>query len=254
MDSLADKIAEFRVRRAAWKAAHPDELPFIDPDDVPKDCPGCGGNSWVVVDGALTRCALCQPAKKYPTLRDYREPNRYPVVARKQMSRAVEMAELVIESGGPPWLVLYGPNGTVKTMLASIILAARQKLGESGQVWRAEELIGWLRETQGGLDHLPPEERQTLAVRHDHIRRLKWLVLDELGKERRTEFALEQLETVINRRYADKSGLIVTTNFDPRGLESPFSPAVRSRFSDAALCEIVPLDKVPDYRPETKRV
>ena len=116
-------------------------------------------------------------------------------------------------------------------------------------MWRAEELLGWLRETQWGLDHLPLEERQTLGIRLDHLRRLKWLVLDELGKERQTPWAVEQLESIINRRYADKSGLVVTTNFDPTALDSPFSAAVRSRFGDAALCEIIDLSDVPDYRP-----
>lgn len=256
MQSAAEAVAalkeKWRAKRIAYRLAHPDEVPTIDPDDVLKDCPGCGGNGWVAFDGSLERCTLCQPAKHYPKLEDFQVPFAYDRVAKGEMEHALMVARLVIETAGPPWLVLYGPNGTGKTMLAAIILAARQKLKESGQVWRAEELVGWLRETQGSLDHLPPEERQTLGVRLDHIRRLRWLVLDELGKERRTEFAMEQLESIINRRYVDKSGLVVTTNFDPRGLDSPFSPAVRSRFGDAALCEVVSLDKVPDYRPTAR--
>ena len=259
MVSTADYVeslkARMKARRAAYIASQgPDYLPLVDPGFVPKgkECPGCEGVEWIAGEAGAEPCPRCQPPKQYSTLEDFTIPPDYPKEARRQMEHAKTIVQLAIESGGPPWIVLHGPNGNGKTLLATILLSARQKLREPGQIWRAEELVSWLRETQGGLNHLPNEERHTISARLDHIRRLKWLVLDELGKERHTEFAMEQLEAIINRKYVDKSGLIVTTNFDPTSFDSPFSPAVRSRFGDKALCEIVSLEKVPDYRPRRR--
>ncbi len=40
------------------------------------------------------------------------------------------------------------------------------------------------------------------------------LHLDDLGAERRTEWVLEQLYSIVNERWQDERSIVVTTNLD----------------------------------------
>jgi DNA replication protein DnaC len=50
------------------------------------------------------------------------------------------------------------------------------------------------------------------------------LVLDDLGKERPTEWAVEQLFSIINTRYDAKRPIIVTTNYGGQDLVQRLTP------------------------------
>ncbi len=58
------------------------------------------------------------------------------------------------------------------------------------------------------------------------------LLLDDLGVERNTEYALEQIFLVINSRYRNKKPLIVTSNLK---LEEIRTPPAKRAFSKQAM-------------------
>jgi DNA replication protein DnaC len=66
------------------------------------------------------------------------------------------------------------------------------------------------------------------------------LILDDLGAERNSEFALEQVFSVIDSRYRSKKPLIITTNLTLDELKHPTDLA-HSRIYDRILERCVPL-------------
>lgn len=241
--------ASLRARREAYRASHP-ESEWATETQLP--CPACEGTGWQREqrpNGAFARCVVCRPPREAtgPTLAGYIVQGGNEA-GQLEATYALNRAIMAAETGQPRLLVFAGPPGVGKTHLARAVLAERISKGESGQLWLASELIEWLRDTQGDQSHLPPEERVRLSQRLDHLRRLRWLVIDDLGMERQTPWGIEQLETIIDRRYTDLSGLVVTTNYDLTRMDSPFSARIRSRLGDRRWGEIVSLSQVPDYR------
>ena len=66
------------------------------------------------------------------------------------------------------------------------------------------------------------------------------LILDDLGIERNSEFALEQVFNVIDSRYRSCKPLIVTTNLTLNELKNP-SDLAHARIYDRVLERCVPL-------------
>ena len=66
------------------------------------------------------------------------------------------------------------------------------------------------------------------------------LIIDDLGVERSSEFALEQVFNVIDSRYRSKKPLIVTTNLTLTELNTPTDMAHR-RIYDRILERCVPI-------------
>lgn len=71
------------------------------------------------------------------------------------------------------------------------------------------------------------------------------LVIDDLGKERSSEWSESILYEVINGRYEDYMPTIITTNLNPRQLEARFGEAVVSRLAE--MCDGV-LMRGTDFR------
>ena len=76
---------------------------------------------------------------------------------------------------------------------------------------------------------------------------LDLLILDDLGMEQATPWAVEKLAHLIHTRYARRKSLLVTSNFHPARLEVVWGPHLMSRVY--ATCELLSFADVDDYRP-----
>lgn len=74
----------------------------------------------------------------------------------------------------------------------------------------------------------------------DSFNKYSLLIIDDLGIERNSEFALEQIYNIIDSRYRSKKPLIVTTNLTLNELKNP-SDLARQRIYDRILERGVPL-------------
>lgn len=95
-------------------------------------------------------------------------------------------------------LMLYGPTGTGKSYLAACIANALMAKRIAVLFTSIVKITGY------GTD--------ALTELIDHMGRARLLVLDDLGAERSTDFKLEQVYAVIDRRINSRKPLIVTTN------------------------------------------
>lgn len=125
--------------------------------------------------------------------------------------------ELVLPCKRPRSLFIAGDIGTGKTFLASCLAA---------DLIRRKVQVRWcnvgdvLRAIRSCFDqkHITEDE----IIKRFTTPRV--LVLDDLGKERPTEWAVEQLFSIINTRYDAGLPLIVTTNYGGADLVKRLTP------------------------------
>lgn len=104
-------------------------------------------------------------------------------------------------------LLFFGSVGTGKSFYAAAILNALQEKGVYALMASAPQLIAF---TENGR-----RTRELLEL----IRRADYFVLDDLGAERDTDFALEQLELIADVRSQTGKPLVVTTNLARKDLD-----------------------------------
>lgn len=105
-------------------------------------------------------------------------------------------------------LFVTGAIGTGKTHLASAIA---MRLIDAGRSVRFETMVGILRQLRNDFaTHASDVLERCVGC--------DALVLDDLGKEKPTEWALSVLYEVVNVRYANGLPIVVTTNHSPSGL------------------------------------
>ena len=133
-------------------------------------------------------------------------------------------------------LLMIGTYGTGKTHLATAIANA---LLEDGVPALYDTWAGHLQRLK---DEFANGERRHLAL----MKKVDVLILDDLGKDKLTEWNNEVLFEVINYRYEHRKPVVITTNATPRELEER-NPAVYSRLCE--MCELVTMTG-RDYRKE----
>lgn len=213
--------------------------------------------------------AIAQPPTQAETLRRQLEragvPPRYldcrfdtytpRAGAQKALAAAREVAAK--DRGG---LVLCGPAGTGKTHLAVAMVAdmitrwleayptaAVEHEGPDGiYVTRRPELVVRLVSVPSFLDLLRSRIRFADAV--DPLPDLvaaDLLVLDDLGREKVTDWASERLYVLVNERYNALRPTVVTSNFGPDVLADRGYDAVVSRLVEGAAAVVI---TASDYR------
>ncbi len=156
---------------------------------------------------------------------------------------ATEAYNAALTFAGEPkgWLVIYGPKGNGKSHLAA---AMANYLIEERRIptlfLTAPDLLGSLREAiRASVEGRSGDSSAMLAAAQE----APVLILDDLGAERWTEWAEEQLFLLLDYRYRLESPTVVITNEELETLPS----RIYSRLGDRALCKVVH-NPAPDYR------
>ena len=118
--------------------------------------------------------------------------------------KAVEAAHWMLAGGSG--VFLYGTKGTGKTKLAAIIANERAGAGKPVLFASVPDLMADIRASfaSGGT-----------SERVQAVKETPFLVLDDLGAEKMTEWVGEQLFCIVNHRYNEQLPTVVTSNYSP---------------------------------------
>lgn len=130
---------------------------------------------------------------------------------------AVVFGASLLAGDYPRSLYIVGDIGAGKTFLSSCLCADLLRRGRR-LLWRNVSDV--LREIRACYDDRKTSETEVIA----RFTKPAVLVLDDLGKERPTEWAMEQLFCIINARYDAGKPLIVTTNYGGQDLVKRLTP------------------------------
>lgn len=137
---------------------------------------------------------------------------------------------------------VHGPNGTGKTTFACALAKQLVDMGVSVRFESSKRVIG---EIQGSFSGTQTDVLERCSA-------CRVLVLDDLGKEQPTAFALSMLYQIVDSRYSNGKPTVVTSNFSRgalvnrwEGADLETAEAIVSRLCEN--CETVLLDG-PDRR------
>lgn len=110
-------------------------------------------------------------------------------------------------------LLFYGSVGTGKSYTAACI--ANYLLDHNKTVVMTS-FVRLLQEIQGSMDR---EKREREEAFINKLNSVSLLIIDDLGAERSTDYALEKVYGIIDNRYRVKKPLILTTNLTLRQMQ-----------------------------------
>ncbi|HEV7938184.1 MAG TPA: ATP-binding protein [Solirubrobacteraceae bacterium] len=216
----------------------------------------CDGSGFIVDEATNTasdcRCRAVQIAKRRTRRLEARIPNRYRDVSFDQLGgsglvafpehiqivrRFATRIEQNLDAGRGVWIM--GDIGTGKTTLAMLISKAALAAGRTVAIYSLPRLLNLIREAI--------EDDDGVVGFLDRLATVDLLHLDDVGAENRTDWALEQLYSIINTRYEEERSIIVTTNLKPDELAEQIGPRTVSR-----LTEMCP-DQLPLYGEDRRK-
>jgi DNA replication protein DnaC len=137
----------------------------------------------------------------------------------------VDQIDENVDAGRGLWFA--GDVGTGKTSLAMLVSKAAEDRGRSVAVYPVARLLAEIKDTY---------DRETGDSYMSLFRKLcsvDLLHLDDLGAEKRTEWVLEQLYSIVNERWQDERSIVVTTNItDLDELRSEIGARTVSRLAE----------------------
>ena len=132
---------------------------------------------------------------------------------------------------------MRGGYGCGKTHLAAAIANTALDQGLPVVFVTVPDLLDYLRGAYA------PTSTISYDQRFEQVRTAPLLILDDLGTEHATPWALEKLFQLLNYRYMAQLPTVITTNRELEDME----PRLRSRLGDPELVEIVTI-LAPDFR------
>jgi DNA replication protein DnaC len=118
----------------------------------------------------------------------------------------VEKLDENLHAGRGLWLM--GDTGTGKTTLAMLISKHALTAGHSVAIYTMPKLLARIRSTYEG------ETEDSYLQFFNRLSQVDLLHIDDFGAEKRSEWVLEQLYSILNERYEQERAILVTTNLD----------------------------------------
>lgn len=234
-------------------------------DDRMPHCAVCNDKRWVMCDapggdpnhGAYGPCRACKPHQNRRRKMDLyeqmsRRVDQYGIrlradctfdslllTGRPAVLRTARDAARGFANTHDQWLVLWGPVGTGKTHLAMAV----------ANDCRARYETTLLADLPGLLDLLRSGyESDDYNAIMDLVQTVDYLLLDDIGTERTTDWGAEKLYQIINNRYNAQLPMMLTMNERP---DVALTPRLASRVMDVQSTIINLVGS--DYRMERRK-
>ncbi len=191
---------------------------------------------------SMLACSFDQFSSKFYDKNSY-EPNRgrsyyeTAAIAYRQAKHFVAEAAM---GNNPDGLLFTGNVGSGKTFLACCIANGLLEHGQEVLFLVVPDLLDEIRAT---YDHETVTTEQELL---ETARKVKFLILDDLGAHNYTEWTRNKLYSIVNYRLNNQLPTIITTNLDLNELEQYLGDRTTSRI--VQLCQILRLLVDTDIR------
>lgn len=179
----------------------------------------CDGSGWILDDDDVAHPCECReirvregkrrlgtgiPKRFRGVSLDRRPISDLDPMVLREVQAFIRKIEWNIEGGKGLWF--QGDVGTGKTSLAMLVSKAAIDVGREVAIYSVPHLLSDIRSTYedgSGSTYLSLFRR---------LSGVDLLQLDDLGAQRRTEWVLEQLYSLINERWQNERSIVVTTN------------------------------------------
>lgn len=150
----------------------------------------------------------------------------------RYVRRFCERVEANLDAG--KGFFFFGDRGTGKTSLAMLIAQHALKARRTVAIYTTPWLLSQVRSTyEQGAEHSYVGLMERLAA-------VDLLQLDDMAVASQTDWTLEQLYTIINRRYEDRRSIVLTADVEsPEKLGDHVGHRTASRLFE--MCEPVPM-------------
>lgn len=230
-------------------------------------CPHCDDTGWKPVDDPSTgvrrvvRCECWRAQIGQTRLADANIPKRYQHCTldnlrpyNDSLLEAVSEARRFVDAypgRTQRGLLFLGHAGVGKTHLAVAVLrAVISRTGVQGVFYETGKLLAALKSSYD------PVVRMSSSSLLKPVMEAPFLVLDDLGAERPTDWVEETMNLVVNTRYSERLMTLFTSNYsdipnieDPNSLLCRIGFRMRSRLQE--MCTTIEIDAA-DFRDEHK--
>lgn len=163
-------------------------------------------------------------------------PRRFLQARRGDFDPAVFNAAEGFLAGRSEGIFVHGPTGTGKTHFGVAVLSEILSESETGSA-RFVTVPSLLMEIRATFKDSSPCSEEDLIRR---FAELDILVLDDLGAEKNTDWAMQTLYLIVDRRYSDMRRTIITSNLALDGIAERVGERIASRV--AGMCRIISLE------------
>ena len=157
--------------------------------------------------------------------------------AESARGQITTMIENVVRGRGAKGAYLYGPPGDGKTFLACAALTQLMLFTMRPGLF-VKLTLGYFERLRHTYDTSDPDAETAWQI-ITRLSNVPYLVLDDLGVERRTEWEVEWLYNLIDARYQKQRLLIVTSNHPPDELAPLSGGRIASRLQH--MCRTIAL-------------
>lgn len=149
-------------------------------------------------------------------------------INKKVVEIAKDYTKKCIENKQENGLIITGDSGAGKTHLAASILNELIEEDKLVLMGRLTSLLDMIKETFKDSSRSESELIELFS-------NIDMVVIDDLGTEKISSWALDKLYTIIENRNENKLPIIITTKFDKEGLLHRFKQSNDKELSDAII-------------------